>query len=251
MTTLSTGVELISKPSNLQVPPWQMVSAFSAVFPCEPRRGGLPGNPLHHGVVVRRLLEQIARDPGSVDIATTGTLVGQGIRPARRAGHELQSRQAGSSTSTKQHYAIFGGHEPARHDLRIELCQQPERAWWNLLRGQQPAALRQSDQPDQRRHAPTELIGHPQTAYRGEAARTIWNRRSCNLLCNNYLASYEALTAGQWDGTSQAELRRYRLISYGLTGHVPSPGRAHYDNACGKNTTAMAPPNCNLSMRCC
>jgi len=38
--TLSSGVVLISKPSNLNAPPWQMVSAVLGVFLCKRRLGG-------------------------------------------------------------------------------------------------------------------------------------------------------------------------------------------------------------------
>ena len=79
-TTLSTGVQVISKPSKLEVPPWQMVSAMLAASRYGWLRGGRirrfrrPPPKRQSDVGIHRLGK-----PGAVEIATSGTWSGRTI----------------------------------------------------------------------------------------------------------------------------------------------------------------------------
>jgi hypothetical protein len=107
--TLSSGVELISKPSALHVPPWQMVSA------------------LHQGVSLRAATwwaspyiytttastkitcwDGSLAKPGPVEIATTGQWDGTRFGLKGGPGPDFNHAKVGVSTSGAHHYAIFG-----------------------------------------------------------------------------------------------------------------------------------------------
>ncbi len=111
-TVLSSGVELISKPSQLPVPPWQMVSAVlggvslrvaswwdspqiystdatTAIACWSPSLASLP-------------------KPGPVEIALTGQWAGKSIGLSGGSGPSFNHAKLGVSTSGTTHYAIFG-----------------------------------------------------------------------------------------------------------------------------------------------
>jgi hypothetical protein len=106
--TLSSGVQLISKPSHLQVPPWQMVSAL------------LGGEPLRVATWWTRpeilstssttaigCWDPSLSKPGAVDIATSGTWAGTTIGLQGMPEPEGNHAKIGVSTGTHS-YAIFG-----------------------------------------------------------------------------------------------------------------------------------------------
>jgi hypothetical protein len=107
-TTLSSGVVLLSKPSHLNVPPWQMVSAM---LDGEPLRvaswWAKPEIPTTTATTVVGCWDPSLGKPGSVEIATSGTWAG---RPIGLDGiSEPDGNHAKIGVSTGSHtYAIFG-----------------------------------------------------------------------------------------------------------------------------------------------
>jgi hypothetical protein len=111
---LSTGVVLISKPSDLHVPPWQMVSAMLGG---EPLRAATwwasPEIPTTTAATPVKCWDPSLGVPGAVEIATTGTWQGPGAAQAKTLGFdgvgEPDGNHAKIGVSTGQHtYAIFG-----------------------------------------------------------------------------------------------------------------------------------------------
>jgi hypothetical protein len=103
--TLSSGVQMISKPSRLHVPPWQMVSAL------------LGGAPLRVATWWSRskinsttattsigCWDNALGTAGPVEIATSGQWNGEAFGLKGGANHA----KIGVSTSGSHHYAIFG-----------------------------------------------------------------------------------------------------------------------------------------------
>lgn len=106
---LSTGVELISKPSALNVPPWQMVSSFlggvalrAATWWAEPEIYSTTA-----GTTIGCWSNTLGK-PGPVEIATTGRWAGQVIGLTGGDGPDFNHAKVGVSTSGAQHYVIFG-----------------------------------------------------------------------------------------------------------------------------------------------
>jgi hypothetical protein len=106
--TLSTGVELISKPSDLHVPPWQMVSAVLHGLPL--RTATWWADPKIYSTNVSTKISCWDEDlgtPGPVEIATTGQwdrkIFGlEGILP------DGNHAKIGVSKDPNRPYAIFG-----------------------------------------------------------------------------------------------------------------------------------------------
>lgn len=106
---LSSGVRLISKPSRLHVPPWQMLSA---------RLGGIPlrtatwwASPRIPTTVAGQAIICWRNDlgtPGAVDIATTGLWAGQAIGLKGGPQPDANHAKVGVSADATHHYAIFG-----------------------------------------------------------------------------------------------------------------------------------------------
>lgn len=108
---LSTGVELISKPSKLAVPPWQMVSALL---------GGVPLHVANWWTNPDKLASTTASNataikcwdaslpaPGSVNNATTGAWAGKSF--GLLGGDNPDGNHAKVAVATgSQHYTIFG-----------------------------------------------------------------------------------------------------------------------------------------------
>jgi len=106
--TLSSGVLLLSKPSDLNVPPWQMVSALLGG---EPLRAATwwanPEIPTTTATTPVGCWNRSLGTPGAVQIATTGTWQGKTL--GFDGVGEPDGNHAKIGVSTGQHtYAIFG-----------------------------------------------------------------------------------------------------------------------------------------------
>lgn len=107
--TLSTGVELISKPSRLNVPPWQMVSALLGGAPL--RVATWWARPKIYTTTASTTIacwSDTLGSPGPVEIATTGQWAGKSFGLTGGAGPNFNHAKVGVSTSPDNHYAIFG-----------------------------------------------------------------------------------------------------------------------------------------------
>lgn len=108
-TTLSTGVQLISKPSNLNVPPWQMVSAILGGV--DLRAATWWANPFIPTTTASTKIkcwDQSLSKPGAVQIATTGNWNDQTIGLKGMASPDGNHAKVGVSLSGSKSYAIFG-----------------------------------------------------------------------------------------------------------------------------------------------
>ena len=105
---LSSGVVLISKPSDLNVPPWQMVSAMLGG---EPLRAATwwtrPEIPTTTAATPVRCWSPSLGKPGAVEIATSGSWGGKTIGLEGQATPSGNHAKIGVSTGD-HHYAIFG-----------------------------------------------------------------------------------------------------------------------------------------------
>ena len=109
MTTLSTGVQLISKPSKLNVPPWQMVSALLGGVPLRTATWwASPEIPTTTASTTIGCWSASLGKPGAVEIATTGNWSGKEIGLKGGLGTNFNHAKLGVSTSTNDHFAIFG-----------------------------------------------------------------------------------------------------------------------------------------------
>lgn len=107
--TLSTGVELISKPSHLHVPPWQFVSAVLGGVPL--RVASWWANPRIYTTTASATMacwNDTLGTPGPVEIATTGQWAGKSFGLTGGAGPNFNHAKLGVSISGDKHYAIFG-----------------------------------------------------------------------------------------------------------------------------------------------
>jgi len=111
ITNFNRAAGLISKPSNLRVPPWQMVSALLG---SEPLRAATwwarPEIPTTKATTVVGCWDPSLAKPGAVEIATTGIWAGTEIGRERIPDPDGNHAKIGESTdSTTNHsYAIFG-----------------------------------------------------------------------------------------------------------------------------------------------
>ncbi len=102
---LSTGVELISKPSGLHVPPWQMVSAVLDAVPLRAATfWASPYIPTTTRSTKIACWDASLGKSGPVQIATTGHWDEKEIGLIGGSNHA----KIGVSTSGNHHYAIFG-----------------------------------------------------------------------------------------------------------------------------------------------
>jgi hypothetical protein len=109
VTNLSTGVELISKPSALHVPPWQMVSALLGGVAL--RTATWWASPKIYTTTSSAGIEcwdQTLANPGPVEIATTGQWAGKEFGLGGGMGPNFNHAKIGVSTSGDTHFAIFG-----------------------------------------------------------------------------------------------------------------------------------------------
>jgi hypothetical protein len=107
---LSTGVELISKPSKLNAPPWQLVSAVIAGAPL--RAATWWANPKIYTTVKSQTIDcwpkpSTLSKPGPVQIATTGQWKGKEFGLVGGSGPNFNHAKIGVSNGNEQ-LAIFG-----------------------------------------------------------------------------------------------------------------------------------------------
>lgn len=107
--TLSTGVELISKPSKLNVPPWQMVSAV--LGGASLRTATWWANPKIYTTTLDTDIScwsDSLGKPGAVEIAISGSWAGKQFGLIGGVGPNFNHAKVGVSASGGEHYAIFG-----------------------------------------------------------------------------------------------------------------------------------------------
>ena len=108
MNTLSSHVVLISKPSGLHVPPWQMVSAMLGGEPLRVASWwGTPEIPTTTAATAIGCWDKSLGIPGAVEIAATGTWAGKIIGLEGLDDPDGNHAKIGVSTGAHS-YAIFG-----------------------------------------------------------------------------------------------------------------------------------------------
>jgi hypothetical protein len=108
-TVLSTGVRLIGKPSDLNVPPWQMVS--SVLGGVSLRTATWWASPEIYSTAADTTVgcwSSTLGKPGAVEIATSGTWENTVFSLKGGLGTDANHAKLGVSTSGTGHYAIFG-----------------------------------------------------------------------------------------------------------------------------------------------
>lgn len=106
---LSNGVQLISKPSDLNVPPWQMVSAIlGGVSLRTATWWASPEIPTTNASSIVKCWDPSLSKPGSVEIATSGTWSGTKIGLTGGASPDHNHAKIGVSLSGSKTYSIFG-----------------------------------------------------------------------------------------------------------------------------------------------
>lgn len=106
--SLSTGVTLISKPSALHVPPWQMVSAELGGVPLRAATWwAKPQIPSTTASEVPCWDNSLGKT-GPVEIAITGQWSGKVFGLKGGPGPDFNHAKIGVSTSSDSHYSIFG-----------------------------------------------------------------------------------------------------------------------------------------------
>ena len=107
---LSSGVQLIAKPSAMHVPPWQMVSSVlngvnlrAATWWATPQ---IPSTTA--GTVPACWDPSLTTKPGAVEIATSGTWQNITIGLKGGLGTDFNHAKIGVSTSGPEHFSIFG-----------------------------------------------------------------------------------------------------------------------------------------------
>jgi hypothetical protein len=108
--TLSSGVVLISKPSKMHVPPWQMVS--SLLDGVSLRTATWWANPKIYSTTSSTKVacwdESLSTKPGAVEIATSGQWDGTVFGLTGGSGPNFNHAKIGVSTSNDTSYVIFG-----------------------------------------------------------------------------------------------------------------------------------------------
>jgi hypothetical protein len=109
VSTLSSGVTLISKPSALHVPPWQLVSSLLGSVPL---RVGCwyadPKIPSTSATTQVTCWDPSLAAPGAVDITTAGTWNGKPISLLGEIDPPGNHAKIGVSTAGAVPYCIFG-----------------------------------------------------------------------------------------------------------------------------------------------
>ena len=106
---LSSGVELISKPSGLHVPPWQLISAVLGGVSL--RAATWWANPKIYTTSLSTDItcwNDSLGKPGPVEIATTGNWAGKEFGLTGGPGPNFNHAKAGVSTAGNKHYSVFG-----------------------------------------------------------------------------------------------------------------------------------------------
>lgn len=107
--TLSTGVQLISKPSGLHVPPWQMVS--SVLDGVSLKAATWWANPEIPSTTSSTVIDCWSTElgtAGGVEIATSGQFEGKTFGLKGLANADGNHAKIGVSTSGSHYYTIFG-----------------------------------------------------------------------------------------------------------------------------------------------
>ncbi len=105
---LSTGARVISKPSALNVPPWQMVSALLGGVPLRTATWwAKPFIPSTTGGKPNCWSDSLG-EPGAVEIATSGSWQGTTFGLRGGLGPDFNHAKLGVSTQGDHAYAIFG-----------------------------------------------------------------------------------------------------------------------------------------------
>jgi hypothetical protein len=109
IATLSSGVQLISKPSALHVPPWQMVSAMLDGVPLRVATWWSASriDSTTYATSIGCWSDTLP-DPGPVEIATSGQWSGRMFGLKGCSGKNCNHAKIGVTTSGGKHYAIFG-----------------------------------------------------------------------------------------------------------------------------------------------
>ena len=106
---LSSGVQLISKPSRLHVPPWQLVSAqLGGVSLRTATWWANPKIPTTDSSSDIECWDSSLGTPGRVEIATTGQWDGKHFGLTGGLGTNFNHAKIGVSTSGSHKYSIFG-----------------------------------------------------------------------------------------------------------------------------------------------
>jgi hypothetical protein len=109
MITLSSGVQLISKPSAVHVPPWQMVSAELGGVPLRVATWwAAPKIPSTTGSSTVSCWDAQLGSPGAVEIATGGNWEGTSLGFMGTASPSGNHAKIGVSTDANSDLAIFG-----------------------------------------------------------------------------------------------------------------------------------------------
>lgn len=107
--SLSTGVALISKPSALHVPPWQMVSSLLGGVPLRTATWwATPQIDTTLGRTPIACWDESLRPSGPVEIATTGQWAGRTFGLRGGAGPDFNHAKIGVSTAGNPRFSIFG-----------------------------------------------------------------------------------------------------------------------------------------------
>jgi Deoxyribonuclease II len=106
---LSSGVHLISKPSALHVPPWQMVSALLGGVPLRAATWWAAPEIFSTTATTKMACwSPTLGKPAAVEIATTGHWAGKEIGLTGGSGPNFNHAKVGVPTSGTSHFAVFG-----------------------------------------------------------------------------------------------------------------------------------------------
>jgi hypothetical protein len=145
--TLSSGVRLISKPSQLRVPPWQMISSLlggaslrAATWWTAP---AIPSTTASSAVACWD--PSLPTKPGAVDIATSGSWAGKAIGLTGGAMPTGNHAKIAVTTSGDKAYTIFGDMNQ-QGSLSGPKCQSSQNGRGGLFFAVQDPALHTSVQ---------------------------------------------------------------------------------------------------------
>ncbi len=127
MDTLSSGVQLISKPSHLNVPPWQMVSAELGGVPLRAATWwAVPQIYTTTPTTAITCWDSSLSKPGSVEIATTGAWEGTKFGLTGGLGSNFNHAKIGVSTSGTANYVIFGDMNQQGATSKTQKCSSSQ-----------------------------------------------------------------------------------------------------------------------------
>jgi len=107
--TLSSGIQLISKPSKLHVPPWQLVSSELGSVPLKVATWwAAPKIPSTDSTTAIDCWDKNLPAPGAVTIVQYGQWQGKRIGLQGGAGPAFNHAKIGVSVGGDHHYSIFG-----------------------------------------------------------------------------------------------------------------------------------------------